>query len=175
MAGVKADTQALSQWLLTDSTTLANTPFVFGVLQAALLRGLAKGKHLQPGGPDVNCLDCSSSEDCSSWVDPNESEDPEVALRRFLNGIVGSEKVDSSLRGILDPIKGKGILIVTTKQGHTKVVLLERSRLPGNDKIWTVSSLDSLAGAQIWDDDLKEGMTLLLQKTGLKTENSKFS
>jgi hypothetical protein len=56
MAGVKADTQALSPWLLTDSTTLAKTPYVFGAVQADLLRRLAKGKHLQPGGSDVNYI-----------------------------------------------------------------------------------------------------------------------
>jgi hypothetical protein len=65
---------------------------------------------------------------------------------------------------------------VTTKDHHTTVVLLERSPLPNNDKIWTVSSLDSLGTAhkKNWDDELKDGMTLLLQKTGLRTEKSKI-
>ena len=117
MAGVKADSQALSPWLLTDSTTLAKTPYVFGALRADLLRRLAtrkhlqprrpaKRKHLQPGGFDVP--DDSSSEDMSSWSD-TELEDPEVALRRLLSDSVGSEKADSSLRGILDPFEGKDI------------------------------------------------------------------
>ncbi len=51
MAGVKADSQALSPWLLPDSTILAKTPYVFGAIQqihADLLRRLAKRKHLQP-------------------------------------------------------------------------------------------------------------------------------
>ncbi len=107
MARVKAGTQALSPWLLTDSTTLAKTPYVFGAVPADLLRRLAKAKHLQPGGSDLNCLDCSSSEDCSYWSNPSELEDPEVELRRLLSDSEGSEKADSSLRGILDPFDGK--------------------------------------------------------------------
>jgi hypothetical protein len=187
MAGVKADNQALSPWLLPDSTILAKTPYVFGALHADLLRRLAKRKHLQPrrlvkrkelqpGGSDVNCLDGSSSEDLSSWSDPSELEDPEVALRRLLSDSVGSEKADSSPLGILDPFEGKDILIVTTNDDHTTVVLLERSPLPDDDRTWKVSSWDSLVRVhkRIWDNELKDGMTLLLEKTGLKTEKSNF-
>jgi hypothetical protein len=77
---------------------------------------------------------------------------------------------------MLDPFEGKDILIVTTKDDHTTAVLLERSPLPNDDKTWKVSSWDSLVRLRkkYWDNELKDGMTLLLEKTGLKREKSNF-
>jgi hypothetical protein len=47
MAGVGAHTQALSPLLTTSAATLTNAPFVFGVLQADLLRALASSQALK--------------------------------------------------------------------------------------------------------------------------------
>ncbi len=79
MAGVGAHTQSSSLLLLTNATTLANAPFVFGVLQADLLLALAgkKGIDLEPG-TQVHIGECTS------WTNPGESEHPEDALQRFL-------------------------------------------------------------------------------------------
>ncbi len=148
MPGVEAHTQALSRLLATSAVTLANTPFVFGVLHADLLRTLAgkKGKDLEPGTK-------VHSEGCSSLTNlkPGDSEDPEDALRRFLCAVVGAEEVDAALRGSLDLFDGKGILVVTTWRLHTKVVVLACSQVPGYDSVWkwTISSLDSSAPGKI--------------------------
>jgi hypothetical protein len=77
MAGVGAHTQSSSLLLLTNATTPANAPFVFGVLQADLLLALAgkKGIDLEQG-TQVHIGECTS------WT--RESVDPEDALQRFL-------------------------------------------------------------------------------------------
>ncbi len=150
--------------LRIDQPDRANMYYVLGVAQAEALRGAVRRQRR-----DTNTPGTVEHAGCQSWTEPGDSEGCDAALRRFLGGLVGAEKVDEALGHKLDPFDKRDILVMATWRKHTKLVELQRSKAVR----WSVLTHDSDAASR-WDDDLRSEMSRLLEITGLKPSRTKF-